>query len=191
MKKNDIIFAIISGLSVAWVCDDFLAKYNLRRYSLVLLFALPVLAVLGLWLADIIGRKQLFVRQVGKFALAGAAADVVDIKVFQLLFQLTNFSLISKSISFLAATFLKFWWNKYWGFEKPQKDGIKKEITQFFLITVVGLAINLISFNYFTAITGPQFSMTPDIWRESSTIFAALIASVWNFLGYKFIVFKK
>jgi hypothetical protein len=38
---------------------------------------------------------------------------------------------------------------------------------------------------------GPQFSIQTKIWEELSIILAALVAAIWNFLGYKFIVFKK
>ena len=80
MKKIDIIFAVICGLAVAWIAGDFLPKYGIVFYAI-----LPVLSILGLWIVEIVGRKLLFLHQSGKFALVGAFADVVDIKVFQLL----------------------------------------------------------------------------------------------------------
>ena len=143
-----------------------------------------------------IGKKMAFVHQAAKFFLVGALSAVIDIKVYQFsawifgLFILIS-PLISKSISFLAATVVKYGGNKLWVFEKNGKDGIKKEVVQFFTITLIGMIIDVATFYYFTKIVGPQFSMQPKIWEELSIIFAALVAALWNFLGYKHIVFKK
>ena len=99
--------------------------------------------------------------------------------------------LIPKAISFLVATFVKYWGNKRWAFEKYGEGSIKKEVFQFFIVTLVGLAIDIASFYYFTKILGPQFQTPAKVWTELSIILAALAAASWNFLGYKFVVFKK
>ena len=65
------------------------------------------------------------------------------------------------------------------------------EIAKFFIVAVVGLLINVASFYCATEIIGPQFKIPVNIWTELSIIFAALITALWNFCGYKFIVFKK
>ncbi|MCX6718374.1 MAG: GtrA family protein [Candidatus Staskawiczbacteria bacterium] len=201
MKRNDIIFAIICGLAVAWVGMDFLPKYGWMFFII-----LPILSVAGLLLCLPAGRqattgykKPLFLGQLGKFALAGAFADVVDIKVFQILFFLLPFSLIIKSVSFLVATAIKYWANKHWAFGDGEIVGFLsrakkltiseiKEIGQFLLITLVGLAINVISFYYFSRM---KTGLSIKIWTEISIILSALVVALWNFLGYKFIVFKK
>jgi len=186
MKKQDIIFAIICGLSASWIATDFFGEYGW-----IFIIILPILSIVGLWVVELIGKKFLFVHQAGKFALAGTFADVIDIKVFQLLFIFIPFSLTIKAFSFLTANFIKYWVNKHWAFEKPGKDGIKKEIVQFFIVAIAGLLINVVSFYCATELIHPQFGISVRIWTELSIILAALVAAVWNFLGYKFIVFKK
>src|SRR3989344_5833308 len=62
---------------------------------------------------------------------------------------------------------------------------------QFFMVTLVGLVIDVGFFYYFTKITGPQFGASNALWIKISVIFAAIMAAIWNFLGYKFLVFKK
>lgn len=186
MNKKDIIFAVICGLCVAWIAMDFLPRYWLYFFVI-----LPVLSVIGLWMVNLIGKKYLFVKQIGKFVLVGAFADVIDIKIFQGLFIFAQFYIFFKAVSFLFATFVKFWLNKYWAFEKDGKENMHKEAIQFFGVTLVGLIINVGSFYYFVKIMGPQFSTTIAVWTELSIIFSALVSAVWNFLGYKFLVFKK
>ena len=198
MKIIDVIFALICGRVVAWIAADFLEGYGIEItgfYSFLLYYIFPLISLLCLWIAFLIGKKFLFVYQAAKHLLIGALAAVVDIKIFQLsawLFSLVIIisPLVSKTISFLIATLVKFWGNKHWAFEKHEKEGIK-EMAQFFIVTLVGLGLDLIAFYYFVKIMGPQFQMPVDVWTELSIIMAAAAAFLWNFLGYKFIVFKK
>jgi len=183
MDKKDIIFAIICGLAVAWIAVDFLGRYG-RIFFLIF----PALSIIGLWLVDLIGKKRLFVRHIGRFVLVGAFADVIDIKVFQFLFWIIPLYLIFKVVSFLAATFVKFWWNKHWTFEKYEKKHINREVVQFFIVTLMGLAIDVVLFYYFSRV---KTGISTKLWIELSIIFAAIVAAIWNFLGYKFLVFKK
>jgi len=197
MKVVDIIFALICGWMLNWVAFDVLKSFGIDfgLWRWLLSWVLPLAALACLWLAYLIGRKILFVFQVAKNILVGAFATVVDLKFFEILVWLFSPSagmlIISKGISFLLSTSLKYWGNKHWTFEKHEKEDLLKEISQFFIVTAVGLILDIGSFFYFVKIMGPQFSLTPHIWTEFSVIFAAIIAAVWNFLGYKFLVFKK
>jgi putative flippase GtrA len=183
MNKNDILFSIIAGLMVAWVGIDFLGTK-----FWFLLVVLPVLAVLGFLLCDIISKKMAFVGQAGRFGLIGAFADVIDIKVYQLLFFLLPISLPWKAVSFIVATVIKYFLNKHWAFQKHEGVGQGREVLVFFIFTCVGLLINIASFSYFVKITT---GIPETMWTELCIIFAALVAAVWNFIGYKFFVFKK
>lgn len=123
--------------------------------------------------------------QLIKHLIVGAFATLVDLAIFEFLIlffvPLVQIKLIIKSTSFLFATAIKYWGNKHWVFQKPEKDGMLKEVFQFALITVAGLAIDVVSFYYFSFY----------FWQPVSVIFAAAIAAVWNFTAYKFLVFKK
>jgi putative flippase GtrA len=183
MKKIDLIFSIICGLAVAWIAADFFPKF-----IWIFFVAVPILFALGLWLADLIGKKYLFVRQAAKFCMAGGFADVVDIKVFQILFLIAPFSLVFKAISFFIATFVKYWSDKYWSFEKHEMKNVHIEMAKFFMVAILGSAINVVAFYFFGKIkTGLPFKT----WQELSIILAAIATAAWNFCGYKFIVFKK
>lgn len=183
MKTSDLIFAAICGISVAWIALDFLPKYGW-----VFFIALPVLSVFGLWVAELIGKKFLFLHQFAKFGLAGGFADVVDIKVFQVLFLLAPFSLTFKAISFFVATGVKYVSDKYWSFGKHERENMHIEALKFFTVAILGSAINVTAFYFFSKIkTGLPFKT----WQEASIILAAIATAAWNFCGYKFIVFKK
>ena len=182
MKKRDAVIAAVCGLLVAWVMIDFLGKWGF-----IFLLVFPVLSIFGLWLCGLLSRKYSFIWQTGKFFLTGSGGTVIDIKIFQLTSWLVGFfisasPLIFKTISFFIAACFKFVADKFWTFEKMDKDGIKKEAISFLAVGIVGALFNVISFWIFTGL---------GIWSEISIILATLVTAIWNFLGYKFLVFKK
>lgn len=210
MKAIDVIFALISGRIIGVLLNDFFKEWSISigwYYHLILWLALPFISLFCLWLAWLIGKKFIFVFQAAKFLLVGAVFMVVDLKLFEFLVLFKNllfvksdilfFSLLfltspltAKGISFLIATFLKFWGNKYWVFGRPEKDNLKKELVKFFSITLVGMVIDVTAFYYFVNILGPQFGTSVFVWIKLSVILAGVIVALWNFLGYKFLVFK-
>ena len=195
MKLHDIIFAAATGFCVAFIFADFAASSQFYYLAWHLFWLFPIMSVAGLWMCELSGKKFNFIiHEAGKFFLVGAFSAVVDIKVYQIFAWVLAFafasSIISKCISFLFATAVKYGGNKIWVFEKNGKDGIKKEIVQFTIITLVGMIIDVAVFYCATTWLQPQ-SISEHIWTEISIIIAALVAAVWNFLGYKFIVFKR
>ena len=199
MRVVDVIFSLMVGRFIAFLFSDFLGEWGIKLgiyYSLILWVAFPFISLFCLWIAYIIGRKFLFIFQAAKHFLVGAFATVIDLKIFVL--SLWFFSLflslspmILKGASFLISTSIKYWGNKYWAFGRHEKENIKEEIVHFFYITAVGLIIDIIVFYFLTRMLQPQFQLSAANWVKLSVIFAATAAALWNFLGYKFIVFKK
>ena len=199
MKVIDVIFALICGRIVAQIASDFLQGYGIQigYYKWFLYFALPILSLFFLWLSYLVGKKLLFVFQAAKYFLVGVFVTIIDLKLFEFLVWIFSLSftaaspIVSKGISFSISVFIKYWGNKHWTFEKPEKDGIRREIFQFIMVTIIGIVIDVGAFFYFIKITGPQLGTPEDVWIKLSVILAALVAAIWNFVGYKFLVFKK
>lgn len=199
MKVIDIIFALVAGRIAGFLLGDFLREWDIHinlYWTLAIWIALPFIALAGLWLAHIIGRKFLFVFQAVKHLLVGGVATIFDLKLFELLVWIFSLvislnPLIAKGISFLASTGVKYWGNKYWAFEKHEKENWHKEAFYFFCITLVGLFLDVAAFHYCTEVLGPQLGASSTVWLKLSVIFAALAAAAWNFLGYKLLVFRK
>ena len=199
MKVTDAVLALVSGRIIALLMDDFLMEWGIQLgfwQHLIAWILFPFFSLFCLWIAFLIGRKFLFIYQLAKFLLVGAVATIIDLKMYEFLhwslaLLIPVSILMVKGISFLIATVIKFIGNKYWAFLKHEKEDIKKEVMQFFFVTLVGLVIDVISFYYFINITGPQFGVSTVLWVKLSVIFAGIIAAFWNFAGYKFFVFKK
>lgn len=194
MKVIDVIFALVLGRVIGFLTGDFLREWEIDigfYWSLVIWLVLPIISLFCLWLAYLLGRKIPFVFQGAKFALVGAAATVLDLKLFEFFAWYFSAYILAKGISFIIATFFKYWGNKYWAFAKHEKEDMYKEITKFFIITFVGLLIDIVAFYYLTKLLGPQFDVPEGVWVKLSVILAAIAAALWNFWGYKFLVFKK
>jgi putative flippase GtrA len=211
MKATDIIFALVLGRLIGFLVGDFLREWGIDiglYWGILIWIIFPVFSLFCLWVVHAIGRKFLAVFQLAKFVLVGAGATIIDLKIFEFLAwlfleQVPFAPIVAKSISFLTSTSLKYWGNKYWAFQEYQlpsephfdvaqddQRDIKTEMAQFFFITLVGLLIDTIAFYFFMQMDS-SISLPAGIWLKLSVIFAALTAALWNFLGYKYLVFRR
>lgn len=198
MKKIDIILSLVTGEGIALLFIWFLKKSGIEKgflnWSLAIIF--PVLTIIAIWLADLIGRKFLFIYQLAKFVLIGALFAFFDLVVLNSLmgyFGITSgidYS-IFVATSFTITTIIKYIGDKFWAFEKGEKEKMGMEFSSYFVITVVSGGIQVLVASLIVNTIGVQFGLNPLIWANLGKIFGIVVASIWNFVGYKFIVFKK
>jgi putative flippase GtrA len=130
-----------------------------------------------------------------RFAIIGVMNTGLDFGVLNLLIFATGvregLSLaLLNSISFSVATANSYLWNKYWTFK--DKDAVRvAEIGQFLTVSLIGLGINSSIVYLISTFVDPILGLSPAMWVNASKVVATGIALFWNFLGYKFIVFKK
>lgn len=200
MKKSDIVYSLIIGEITALyfvsafgelIPQKFTTLYN---WGLPILF--PVLSLLGIWLSYFIGKKILVIFQIAKYLLSGVLATIIDLGVINLLMLATGITgglyySVFKSFSFLAATSVKFVISKFWTFEKMESGQSIKETVQFFVVTGIGLAINVAVASFVNDTIGVQYGLSKILWGNIAAIAAAFVSFTWNFVGYKFIVFRQ
>lgn len=200
MKKIDLILALITGEGVAWLFVWFIknSPLNLPFLYWLLPISFPILALFAVWISDLIGKKYLIIYQLVKFLLTGAFFAIFDLIILNLLMVWLGISreeilkyAIFVAISFTIVTIFKYFANKYWAFEKKEKERIEREFAIFFLITAISGFIQVggasLAFKFLGSILGFSGFLAGNIGK----IFGITIASAWNFLGYKFLVFKK
>lgn len=137
-------------------------------------------------------------RQASKFVLVGILNTFIDFTVLNLLIFLTDIASgvgysIFKGVSFIVAVINSYFLNKFWTF-KSASDGKKKEFIQFLAVSIGGFGINVGIASLIVNVVAKQFSysgVSETIWANIGALIATFCAMVWNFLGYKFIVFKK
>jgi len=201
MKKIDIVLALISGEGMAWLFLWLVKKLpmvNLPFLNWFLPIFFPILAVFGIWISYLIGKKYLFVYQLAKFFLIGAFFAIFDLIIFNALigyFGISKEEVIKYAlfvaISFIIVTTVKYVAEKYWAFEKTGGKEIEKEFGKFFIITIISGGIQVVVSSFVFKAILPFAGMSELVSANIGKIGGIIVASAWSFLGYKFIVFKK
>lgn len=139
-----------------------------------------------------------------QFAVIGFMNTFLDLLILTSLSFLTGITKGGgaaglKAVSFGIVSFVSFLANKKWTFKEKTKE-IGREATkysQFMVITLGGLGVNtgvvFVITNYFAPLYVPiiNFQLTERMWLVFASLVATAFSLVWNFIGYKFIVFKK
>ena len=200
MNRRDTIAVLIIGAGVGLLVQPILAN-NLpasialttgARIGIFVFFLL--FAPLALWIAALLSRIAKGIYQFAQFAAVGTLNSFIDIGIFNLETFLIGTSTISiflfavlKAVSFLCATTNSFVWNKYWTFSSNDKASAK-QVSGFYTVAIIGWVANV---GVATAVKafGPSAS---HVWVNIVAPLAGIAASfAWNFIGYKFWVFKK
>ena len=201
VKKIDIIGSIITGEITAWYFIGLFGELtgkikilSLILWSLPIVF--PILSVFCLWLAFLIGKKFLFVFQFAKFLLIGVLATIFDLGTLDIFITVSGIASgitysVFKGTSFIISTSAKYFADKFWAFEKKETTEMGKEFSKFFLVTIIGLGINVLTASFVVNQIGPQFGISAKSWANIGGIVAVLPTFLWNFFSYKFLVFKK
>lgn len=161
-----------------------------------LAWVIPLLWVLGVYLGYKLSRFFPWLFQFSKFAAVGFSNAAVDFGVLNILIFTSGaaagilFS-VFKTVSFIAATINSYFWNKFWTFEAGKTGVGTGEFAKFLAVSVVGVLVNVGFASAVVNLTDPQFGFNPEQWANVGAVVGSATALIWNFLGYKLIVFKK
>ena len=203
-RKSDFLSSIILGEMVAVFL--ILISKNLERDIPILdifirskwliFFLVPALATIGVYGTFHLGKRRPVVFQLGKFITIGLSNTAVDFGILNLLIFLTDvergypYSLF-KALSFIVAVTNSYLWNKFWTFNIHENKETGKQFFQFVAISGFGFGINVAIASFVVNVIGPVGEISPRLWANLGAFAAIVISVFWNFLGYKFIVFKK
>ncbi len=203
LRLKDYLLAAIIGEAVAWlsIATAKGAQLPIPYFSALVILPIlfPILSVVGLFAAKIINKFVSFVLQAAKFVLVGALNTFIDLGIFNLLSFLTSrttgyYSISFKATSFVVAVINSYFWNKFWTFHSEQVNVQEKpkakEFSQFLIVSVVGFLINIAIFSLFATLVGPKAGLAVQTWNTVSAVLATAASLIWNFIGYKFFVFK-
>jgi len=165
-------------------------------YLWLLPIVFPPLGVSAMFVASLIGKRFLAVLQMARFVLVGTLNTFIDLGVLSGLMFISGIYAgigysVFKGISFLIATVNSYLWNKHWTFVKREEIFAPGEFSKFLIITTIGLLINVSIASFVVNVIGSQLGVGPRLWGIVGAFTAVLVAWIWNFLGAKFIVFKK
>lgn len=205
MKKADYIFPLVIGEAIALIAVV-VSKLGISKtlslpevvdkVIIYLPIILPLLALVGTVVAFWIGRVFSVLFQLAKFVMVGALNTFVDLGVLNILILVSGVASgylysVFKAVSFTISVVNSYFWNKFWTYEHKETKVGGKEFGKFYLIAGVGFLLNVGVASFIVNIIGPQFGVSPELWANIGAFVAIICVFMWNFLGYKFIVFKK
>lgn len=167
---------------------------NISKATLIII-CFFIFANFALWVAAFLARWIPILLQIAKFAAIGALNTFLDLGVLNILILFTGTAVgyqytLFKGISFAIATVNSYFWNKYWTFDS-HGTASAKEFAQFFAVSIIGLGFNLGAASLVVNFFGAPAGVSPEIWANIGAVSATLVSLVWNFIGYKVVVFKK
>lgn len=197
MTKKDLSASLVIGAAVGVLVQPILANtitsIHLTLAVRIGIFAFFTLfAPFALWLCSLIAKLWKAFYQFGQFAAVGTLNSFIDIGIFNLetfLYAVpisTPIFAVFKAISFLCATTNSFFWNRNWTFGSTDKVNVG-EVTGFYTVALVGWGLNVAIATFVKAV-GPETKLWIDI---VSPVAGILVTFIWNFVGYKYFVFKK
>jgi len=203
MKQNDLYAVTAIGAAVGLLVQPILA--NLGSFAVLanptlalrleIFIFFTICAPFALWVLFLLGKLIPVLYQFGKFAAVGVLNTFIDLGVLNLIIFATGIAggigyTVFKAISFLCATTNSFFWNKYWTFDvKGVVTG--KETGSFFLFAAIGWVINVgVATLIVNGIARPA-SFDPRVWANIGGLCGVVGSFLWDFLSYKFFVFKK
>lgn len=101
---------------------------------------------------------------------------------------------VQKGISFICAVTFSYFLNKNWTFEDKSKEEQGKKFSQFLFVSIIGMIINVTAATVAVTYVKPLIPLsflTDQLWVSIGALCGTAMGLVWNFLGYKFWVFKK
>lgn len=137
------------------------------------------------------------VKQFSKFIIVGGINTGIDFLILNILIYITGITagvelFILNCVSFSVAVVNSYFMNKHWTFQdktKTQQEPIK--FSQFLAVSVVGIIINGLILTSITSYIPPLFGLSAVLWTNIAKLMATGVSLIWNFIGYKFFVFKK
>ena len=197
MSRKDLGKAALLGFLFALVfvpTDVFVAKHlaSLTVWSLLILA--PVGFMAALWIGYLLSKLRAFFLPLSKFGLVGLFNTGIDFAIFNGAIFVSGIekgpAIIGfKSFSFLVALLNSYFWNKLWTFKKADSVSRKDEFLRYTVVTVIGFLLNIGITAFIVNYIPPMHGWPQVKWDNLAAVIATGASLLWNFVGYKLVVF--
>jgi len=206
MYKSDYRVAAIAGFFTGVFLLPVLYNLNLalplRLPNISIIFIIPVLWVIGIWLGKILSRWFSMMAQFSRYTAAGFLSFAIDFGITNTLIFITGIAAgrwfaLFKAMGYVVANINAYVWNKYWVFrqytpgERITLRAVASQYGKFLIVSIIGFVINVSVASLVVDVIRPQFGFTEKAWANVAIIIATGISVIWNFAGYKLFVFRR
>lgn len=204
MNKKDLFLVAVIGAAVGLLAQPMLSTLggSLSKLGLDINTATRagffvfflVLAPVALFIAYLLGKVWAVLYQFAKFAAVGSLNSFIYFGVLNLLIAMTG---IAKGweysafvlLGFLLSTTNSFLWNKFWTFHDGQGTSVG-QAASFYLIAAGGALLNTGAASLVVNVMAHP-GVSDNLWANIGALIGIGVSFLWNFLGYKYFVFKK
>lgn len=205
MLKKDLGLGVVIGAAAGLLVQPILTNVLMGEIHipektissgvrLIAFFVFLAAGPIGVYAGYLLGKFKPVIYQFTKFAATGTLNTFLNLGALNILISATGktdgliYSLFVL-IGFLLATTNSFFWNKLWTF--ADKSGVKaKQTLAFYGLTGIGAILNVGVASFLV-----NYVESPGIhaaaWANIGGLAGVAAAFAWNFLGYKFFIFKK
>lgn len=193
--KTDLFAASLIGVLAGFLASFVSDSLNFNIPMLYIVVGFFVLCVVGIFVARFLGKYFPVIYSFGKFGEIGGLNWLVDFGVLNLLIVTTGINSgylysVFKGASFISSNTNSYLWNKFWVFEKGKNKKVGTELTKFFAASVLGLILN-VAIASLVRYLGPEFyQLDGNIWANLAAAVGSITAMIFNFVLYRFWVFK-
>ena len=193
--KISLFVGIVAGFLLLLILPNLglnlsLGKKLLAALGLVLFT--PFGYLVALWLSKWFPVMIQFVR----FGITGGLNALIYLGTLNLLISATKIAAgfyysAFVSLAFMVAVTNSYFWNKHWVFKAGESGDARKQFIRFFLVNLVGFGINVGAASFVVNVIGAPAGIAESLWANIGAVSAVFITLFWNFIGSKYIVFKK
>jgi putative flippase GtrA len=131
--------------------------------------------------------------QFGKFLAVGTLNTMIDFGTLNLLSWLTGIYggvrlAPINVLGVLLALTNSYLLNGHWTFKAPARPGGR--VGRFVLVSLIGVSLNTALVVALTHVLPGPAGLTPQLWENLAKALATGGTLLWDFLGYKFFVFR-
>lgn len=194
---NAAVISAAAGLLAWYIASNLSITAAPVRAALPMLWlVLGVLAPVGLWIASLLAQRLPTLFQLAKYGLIGVLNTLLNLSIINFLATLTGITAGIGAGSFVIAGFVvanthSFFWNKHWAFASRSTEQAPVQYVEFLMVTAASSLMGAALVAGLTHFIAPPFGLNARQWLNLANVFAIVVSLVWNFLGYKFFVFKK
>ena len=196
MNSRNFLLSVVAAMLTAFFLPPTLQAKGvdvLSKYPTYYIYVgYTALAVVGMVVMYYIGKKLAILWQLSKFGLVGVLNTAIDFGILNYLSTYTGVTgglqlIPIKAVSFSVALANSYWWNKNWVFEGKKKAN---PLT-FVVVSTIGISVNVGTVYILTTLIPAPAGVSAKLWLNIANIGATFLSLVWNFLGYRLVVFKK
>jgi putative flippase GtrA len=126
-----------------------------------------------------------------RFAIVGSIGAVVDFGILNILANNGILTIVWASVvSFICAVFSNFTLNRYWTYPDSRSKALSKQLGQFFVVSIIGLAIRTPLFAWLESLFSKlapgilprNFILAPNIVGHNLALAIVIaVVMIWNF----------